>query len=58
MQGGSNSIEETLDTMWPILISCGLGGSLLGFLYMLFNAAWRKIQALLYSQVIIHYDDD
>ena len=44
--------------MYPIVMSCGLGGSLLGGFYFIAKWIMDKITSLMYSSVTINYDDD
>lgn len=44
--------------MYPFLVSLGMGGSVIGVLYFLFDFIWGKIKAKFYCSVRIKYDDD
>jgi len=44
--------------MYPLVMSCGVGGSLIGILYSLGKWIWDKIMHNLYSCVTINFDDD
>lgn len=41
-----------------MMISLGLGGSVIGAFYWMVNFVWGKIQRMLYCSVTIKYDDD
>lgn len=54
---GSASVQYFM-TLYPLLVSLGMGGSFLGVVYFLIDFIWGKIQARLYCSVVIKYDDD
>lgn len=54
---GSESVQYFL-AMYPVLVSLGMGGGVLGALYFLLDFIWGKIQARLYCSVRIKSGDD
>lgn len=57
MNVNAKSIQYFM-ALYPLLMSLGIGGSIMSVLYFIFGTVRQKVQAKLYCQVAIRYDDD
>jgi hypothetical protein len=44
--------------LWPVMVSMGMGGGVLGLLYAVLNYVRDQITRRMYCSVSIKYDDD
>jgi len=44
--------------LWPVMVSMGMGGGVLGVLYAILNYIKDQIARRMYCSVSIKYDDD
>ena len=51
------SVTAYMMYLYPIAMSCGLGGSIIGAVYFVLNYLVRKITSKMWSTITISYED-
>lgn len=54
----NTSVMGYMIYLYPIVMSCGLGGSIIGAIFWIGSWIWKRISSALWSTVTINYDDE